>query len=272
MSVIRFRPANGPGPALACLISALFQGCFPSLGGENEKSPDQAFSGSYRFEAPAASARLDLDSIYPIRWSAGDAAGSGAVRLSVYRKGAFLGDLSASLPAQGGYAWNLPASRSLGGYRLGSGTGYRLRLANVADSTRQAFSDSFTILSRYSGSLALIAPAEGFRTRIDSALTVSWSSAGDIGGEVGLQLFKDTALVKTFAAPVPAASGTYVWPAAEAPAGPGDDYRIRVFSIADPSIERTGPAFGLAYPLSGSFAFLRPAEGDTVMADSVIRI
>jgi hypothetical protein len=246
MSVLRFR-SLGP---LACALSwptlLLFQGCFFSLGGENETAPDRSLSGYYGFSFPLPSARLDLDSSYPVRWSVSGAAGNGPVRLSVFRGNVFLGNLSTSLASEEGYTWSLPATRSLGDYRLGSGSGYRLRLANIADSARQGFSDSFSIVSRYSGTLALTAPGPGSRARIDSALTLSWSAAGRIGGTVGLQLFKDAVLVRLIADSIPAEAGSYVWPSVSVPAGPGNGYRIRIFAESDPSIDRTGGAFVLA--------------------------
>jgi len=52
---------------------------------------------------------------------------------------------------------------------------------------------------------------------------------------VGLQLFKDTVLVNQIA--VTTNVGTYPWPAAKTSLGSGDDYRIRIFSAMDPSIQ-----------------------------------
>ncbi len=91
----------------------LLQGCFLSTGKGDGSNTNSTFSGILRFTHPQSKARFDLDSSYPITWEASDAAGSGRLRLSLFRGNRNLGDLAASLAVDGSYSWNLVATRSL---------------------------------------------------------------------------------------------------------------------------------------------------------------
>jgi len=258
MSGTRFRSLI----CLAALLSAL-QGCIFSPGG-GKGNAAQAYRGFYAFTNPTAVSSLSLDSTYQVRWTASDTAGDGFVRLSVYKGDAFLGDLSSAQSGSGTFVWNLPYTRSLGGYRLGSGAGYRLRITNIADSSKWDFGPAFAIYSTYSGSLELTAPAKGAKAKLDSSLRITWSKAGDVGSSVGLQLLKDTVLAYTLTTLASAGTGTYTLPSLASSLGSGDDYHIRIFAYGDPSIAQTGPAFTISSNWSGSFSFISPRAEDTL--------
>jgi len=243
----------------------VLQGCIFSSGGGNGNS-GQSNRGFYTITNPTAFSSLSLDSTYQVQWSASDTAGAGLVRVSVYKGDAFLGNLSSSQSGTGAFVWSLPGTRSLGGYRLGSGTGYRLRVTNIADSSKWDFSQSFVIYSTYSGSLEVTAPAKGAMAKLDSTLRITWSMTGAVGSSVGLQLFKDTVLVSTLTTIASAATGSYAWTSLTSSLGSGDDYHIRIFAYGDPSISQTGPAFAISSSWSGSFAFISPRAEDTLTA------
>jgi Na+-transporting NADH:ubiquinone oxidoreductase subunit NqrB len=245
------------------------QACLFSSGGKRQGGPDPVARGFYEFGNPASGVSLSLDSTYQVQWTASDSAGTGSVRLSVYQGDVFLGNLSTALPASGVYSWSLSASRSLGGWRLGSGSGYRLRIVNASDSSKWDFSPAFTLISRYNGAISLTAPARGAKAKVDSGLVISWSTSGEIGPYVGLQLYKDTVLARTIVTTLSATLGTYPWTAALSTLGSGDDYHIRIFASYDPSISQMGPAFRISSSWSGSFSFRYPGEDDTLTAGTV---
>ncbi|MBW8889909.1 MAG: hypothetical protein JF616_19285 [Fibrobacteres bacterium] len=243
----------------------VLQGCIFSSGG-NKGNSGQANRGFYTINNPTAYSSLSLDSTYQVQWSASDTAGVGLVRVSVYKGDAFLGNLSSSQSGTGAFVWSLPGTRSLGGYRLGSGAGYRLRVTNIADSSKWDFSQAFGIYSIYSGSVEVTAPVKGAKAKLDSSLRITWSTTGAVGSYVGLQLFKDTILAYTATTSASAATGSYTLASLTSSLGSGDDYHIRIFAYGDPAISRTGPAFSISSNWSGSFAFLSPRAEDTLTA------
>lgn len=252
------------GWLVPCMI--FIQGCIFSGGKRNNTVQGTDARGYYEFGNPVSGTSLSLDSTYQVEWTASDSAGTGSVRLSVYKGDVFLGNLATALPATGTYSWSLPATRGLAGYRMGSGSGYRLRVVNASDSSKWDFGPSFSLYSRYSGTVSLKTPASGAKAKVDSALLISWSTTGEIGYYIGLQLYKDTVLVRNIATSVSASLGTYTWPASVSALGSGDDYHIRIFATYDPSISQMGPAFRISSSWSGSFSFRYPAEDDTLTA------
>jgi hypothetical protein len=270
--------ASSPAlPVFLLLLMSLLclQGC-GSLESNNDLEPDPTFRGHYRFNNPLADARLELDSTYVIHWSAADSLHGGPVRLSLFQGETHLGDLAEDLPASGTYAWNLALSRPMGNYRFGSGTGYRLRIADTSDSTRRAFSDTFTVISRYSGSLILSGPAAGGIVPYDSSSTITWNMAGPIGNGVGIQLYRGAAWVATLSLNGTAMAESFTWHPARVPVDTGNDYRLRIFASANPTIAHLGPIFRIAQPPRVSqpppYRFLSPSAGDTVVAGDSITV
>lgn len=244
------------------------QGCIFSSGGKRSGAGPEA-RGFYAFGNPGYGTSFSLDSTYQVQWTGSDSAGTGSVRLSVYKDGAFLANLATALPATGEYSWSLPASRALGGFHLGSGSGYSLRIVNASDSSKWDFSPPFSLYSRYSGTVSLTSPAKGAQAKVDSALAIGWSTAGDVGPYVGLQLYKDTVLARNISTSLSAGKGSYSWTTSISPLGSGDDYHLRVFATYDPSISQMGPAFRISSSWSGSFGFRYPGGDDTLAAGTV---
>jgi hypothetical protein len=245
------------------------QGCIFSSGGKRNGGEGEPARGFYAFGNPAYGTSFSMDSTYQVQWTASDSAGTGSVRLSLYKGGAFLANLATALPAGGVYSWSLPASRALGNYRMGSGSGYSLRIVNASDSSKWDFSPPFTLYSRYSGVVSLTSPAKGAQAKVDSSLAIGWSATGEVGPYLGLQLYKDTVLARTLSTTLSPGLGAYTWSASISPLGSGDDYHLRVFATYDPSISQMGPAFRISSSWSGSFSFREPAEDDTLPAGTV---
>lgn len=265
-------PSRVP-PACLLLAGVCLQGCLFSWGGRDAAGEEPRGTGEpYTFLYPTASSRLHLDSTYTVRWQASAAAGVDPVRLRLYRNDTLLGDVHGSLPASGDFAWDLAAARSLGGYATGSGSGYRLRIANASDTSRSAASPAFDLRSDRAGGLALLAPAQGAKVA-DSILRVAWTVFGDVGDSVGLQLYRGARRVADLGGPVRAAAGGYAWPVDTAAMPPGDGYRVRIFALSDPAIARMGPDFAYDTPFrSGAYAFIRPRAGDVWTAGESVEL
>lgn len=278
-----FRPSAPP--VFLLFVWCCLQGCLSSrghdagtgiptdweipIGGETPR----VGRGFYTFELPAASSRLNLDSIYTVKWQASDSAGQGPVRVLLYRNDTFMDVVMGTTHATGSFGWNLALLRYHVGNHVGSGSGYRLRIENEADSSKWDFGPSFTLYSNYTGSLALTSPAPGAQVRGDSALRIAWTRSGTVGDQVGLQLYRDTTLMWTVQALVPAAGGEFLWSPIPEWLPSGDGYRFRIYATSDASIEQMGPAFTLTLPtLAGTYAFLHPQSGDVWLAGEVVDV
>ena len=252
----------------------LLQGCLFSWGGRGEgteipidEEEPKIGRGYYTFDQPTADSRLHLDSTYTVEWRASDSAGQGPVWVSLYWEEEPLGLVLGSLQESGDYAWNPSSTGTLGQYRLGSGSGYRFRIVNDADSSKWDFSPRFTLYSNYTGTLVLTEPAQGAQVRGDSALHIAWIWAGHMGPFVGLQLYQDTNLVQTIDVSVPATAGEYSWTTIPEWLPSGDGYRIRIFASSDASIGHMGPAFTYTAPTrAGTYELHRPQTGDIWVA------
>ncbi len=95
---------------------------------------------------------------------------------------------------------------------------------------------------------------------------------GEIGGGVGIQLFQDTSHLLNLTQSVTVDAGSFLWPLAKAPAGPATNYRIRIFAVADPSIEKFSDYFTLSHSPKSNYAFLSPIAEDTVYSGGSLRL
>jgi len=239
------------------------QGCLFSSGGGNRGG--QANHGYYAFTNPTPLSSWSLDSSYQVQWTATGADDSDMAILTLYKGDTLVGAISSYQSDPGSYLWSLSLTRTLSGYRLGSGT-YRLRVTNALDTTQWDYSPTFTIYSPYTGKLELTSPTKGTQAKLDSTLRITWTKTGNVGSYVGLQLLKDTVVAYNLTTSVSATTGSYSVSALYSSLGSGDDYHIRIYAYSDPSITQTGPAFTITSIYSGSFEFTSPGANDTLTA------
>lgn len=264
-----------PACTFAVFVAALFalftQGCKLTEGDGNGDPNAPVFHGYFTVSFPTFYSRLNLDSIYQVLWSPSDSVADDEVNIALYRDGKFLAPLTSATLNNGNYSWSLPFTRSNSGYKVGSGSSYRLKFTSVSDTSKWDFSQAFSIYSRYTGILSMTAPAANAEAKIDSSLAIRWQATGDIGSSVGIQLYKDTVLVATVAS-YAANSGYYQWSRVTTPLGSGNDYHIRVFSAYDPSIASVSPAFRISSGYLGGFEVTFPRAGDTIVAGQYSKV
>jgi hypothetical protein len=255
--------------SIGVLLMLIIQGC-NLFGSDDKKSdlPQSVYRGYFSISGPAAGARINMDSNYSILWSPSDSVANGNVRIGLYEGDKFLALLVSSAPNSGVYNWRVNSTVYASGYKLGSGMTLRIRIASSLDTSKWDYSQYFTTYSNYSGTLSLTSPAAGAQVRMDSSYAIRWTTTGTIGTYVGIQLFKDTVLIATLTSLAPI-NGYYLWANVDgylAAFGSGSDYRIRVFSVNDPSITATSAKFSIASAYSGSFSISSPASGDSLVA------
>lgn len=90
---------------------------------------------------------------------------------------------------------------------------------------------------------------------------------GDAGPILGIQLYKNSIVASGLGRVLP--SGYYLWsdPGYSVRLhGSGDDFRLRIFSLSDPSIDDMSEPFSLISPYTGSIKVTSPGAGDTLTA------
>lgn len=245
------------------------QGCNLFGSNERQRTGEPATSrGYFNVSSPLAGWWVRLDSAQAITWVPSDSVAGGNVRITLHRGDRILATLSASTANTGAFSWRPASFGPASGYRLGSGSDYRIRIASAADTSQWDFSGAFSLYSDFKGTLEVTSPAAGAKVRMDSSYAIRWTSTGNPGSGMGIQLFKDTLLVSNVS--VPALTGGYhLWSnpgASLAGLGSGSDYRLRVFSLNDPGISALSPAFSLVSTYSGTFTVTSPKAGDTLVA------
>lgn len=266
MFAMRLRSVICLALALPALLA--LQGCIFSSGGKH--GGGQGNHGYYAFTNPTALSSWSLDSSYQVQWTAIGTDDSGLAILTLYKGDTLVGTVSSYESDVGSYLWTPSLTRTVNGYRLGSGTGYRLRITNALDTTQWDYSPTFTLNSTYTGKLELTSPTKGTQAKLDSTLRITWTKTGNVGSYVVLQLLKDTAVAYNLTSSASATTGSYTVSALYSSLGSGDDYHIRIFASSDPSITQTGPAFAISSNYSGSFAFTSPGANDTLTAGKTV--
>jgi hypothetical protein len=96
-------------------------------------------------------------------------------------------------------------------------------------------------------SLTVTGPAENARVTAPSRVPVTWSSTGNVGSAMKLELLRGSSVVATMATSTPSGVGSYAWtvPATLARA---TDYTVRVSSVAVPSLNATSAPFAVVDP------------------------
>jgi hypothetical protein len=254
---------------LSMFLSLLgqLQGCNP-FGGDNRREEPPTDRGYFRISSPKPGARLHLDSNHAILWSTAEAAADGPVRITLHRGDEEVAILSSAAVNGGTLIWRPTKFFEYTAYRFGSGTGYRIRIAGVPDTSEWEYSGTFSLYSDFEGSLRVTTPATGAEVRIDSGYGIRWRMTGDAGPALGIQIYKDAIMVHPITVSA-MPKGYYLWSEpgiALGRIGAGDDYRLRIFSRSDPSIEHVSEPFSLMSPYTGSIKVTSPGAGDTLAA------
>lgn len=218
-------------------------------------------TGAYQFPDIKATTQFWLDSSYDIRWIPAPTTPQGPVKLSLFHVDTSLGTLITGLPAQGSTRLELSMLISSGGKSIGSGTGYRFNITSVEDTTLQGWSAPFTILSPTLGEFKLTSLQSGMRIRTGDSLLIQWTFTGNVGTDCGLELYQGSSWSGFIAPRVKAEQGRYMWKHVSPGFGTGDDYRIRIYSLQNPTVETFGPNMTILYEPTGRFVFSSPQAG-----------
>ncbi len=235
------------------------------LGGNNNGTNKLISRGFYTITFPNLGAHLDLDSSYKIMWTKTDTVQPSYVNILLYHGDTAKALVGYGIPDTSFYLWSVWTSR------IGSGSNYHLKIINTRDTSRWDVSNDFSTYSNYSGFIVVTSPKAGTSIRIGSPLDIRWTSTGNVGTLVYLQLFKDTLLDGEISGDE-LNLGAYAWNYVAPYLGPGSNYHICVFSSYEPSIRACSPPLSIIPGYPGSIAINSPKTGDSFEAGIYIGI
>lgn len=224
-------------------------------------------TGAYQFPDIKATTQFWLDSSYDIRWIPAPTTPQGPVKLSLFQADTSLSTLITGLPSQGSTRLQLSMLISSGGKSFGSGIGYRFKITSIEDSTLQGWSAPFSVLSPIHGEFKLTSLQSGMRIRTGDSLFIQWTFTGNVGTDIGLALYQGNTWIRSVVPRVEADKGSYLWKPVSPGFGSGDDYRIRIYSLQNPTVEAFGPNMTILYEPTGRLAFTSPEAGLVVQMD-----
>jgi len=169
---------------------------------------------------------------YPITWSSTGSLGS-SVNIALFNGNSFLNYITTNVPigsgGSGSYTWQIPAGTA-------TGSTYKIGVQSASQTSMYDLSNNdFTITpATTTPSITVTSPngAESWAPGSNHAIT--WTSTGDVGSNVKIEVLKAGSVVQTLSSSDPN-DGTFSWTLATTLVE-GTDYRIRITSTTNTAI------------------------------------
>lgn len=227
--------------------------CSKNSTGPSEHNKNGKTDFNYFFISwPQTNDKVNIDSTMDILWIASDSVvDSPYVRITLYKDSLPVTIIDSSAPNNGAYLYRL--------HRIGSGTGYQIKISTFPDTTKFDFSSLFEIYSDYSGTITVTYPDANSRLMMDSSDTVRWNTTEFPGPRIRLDLYCDTSFLLTIVESMATTLRKYPWSLISTPQGTNDLYRIKGTSESDESIFGWSEYFTIASIYSGGFSIKAPS-------------
>jgi hypothetical protein len=181
-----------------------------------------------------------------IIWKSSGSTGS-YVKIELLKAGIVVRIIASGTPNDGSFdTWTVDNG-------LVTGSDYRIR---ITSNTNPAISDTSNSNFSISGSIVVTSP-NGGESFSATTIPITWTSSGNVGSYVRIELFKAGALVQTLASGTPN-DGAFSW---TIPSGlaTGNDFRIRITSTTNPAISDTSNS---NFTIGGSIIATSPNGGE----------
>ena len=190
-----------------------------------------------------------LGSSHDIAWTSSGDVGS-YVKIEVLKAGTVVQTLSSSTANDGSFTWTISTS-------LATGTDYSIRITSTANTAIKDTSNTNFALAPASStsSITVTSPNGGESWVLGSSHYITWTSSGDVGSYVKIEVLKAGTVVQTLSSSTPN-DGSYSWTISTSRAA-GSDYRVRITSTATTTIT----------DMSNTYFTLASAETSTPVAD-----
>ncbi|HTY47730.1 MAG TPA: Ser-Thr-rich GPI-anchored membrane family protein [Methanomassiliicoccales archaeon] len=209
--------------------------------------------------APSTGGSYQAGSSMTITWtSAGDVGAN--VKIEAGSNGVISDTIVASTPNSGSYQTTIPSSTE-------AGTTYFVRITSLTNATIHGDSGTFTITAApvsYVGTITVTSPAASSVHEQGSNLAIAWTTTGNTGDHVKIELVRGTLVTQVAASTQNNGSFSYSIPNS---AVANDSYLVRITSLANSSIigssghfsitevETPTAAFTPSNPSAGNYTF-----------------
>lgn len=177
---------------------------------------------------------------------------SSNVRIELYKGGTFNRTITSSTLSDGAHTYTVPSN-------LVNGSNYRVKITSVSDASVYDFSNYFSISNVSNGSIVINSPVSNDVWTTGQHRVILWSD--NISSNVRIELYKGLNLVNTIIHSTPS-DGSYTYTIPNHLAS-GTNYRIKIYSLNNPSIADFSDFFTINNPNSGTITITNPT-GSTV--------
>lgn len=188
-------------------------------GGGSPIWPSGPSSGSITVVSPNGGDKLIRSTTKTINWSSAGSSGT-SVKVELLKGDILDKVIVSTTPNDGSYSWSIPSSQTLG-------SNYKVRITSTSNSTHKDTSNNnFTI-----GGINVNSPNGGENWRRGTTRVISWSSLGNPGTYVKIELLKGGVLNRVINSYTPN-DGSYSWSIPSSHAL-GSDYKIKITSTSN---------------------------------------
>lgn len=224
-------------------------------------------AGTISVTSPSQGDEWAVGSTHTVAWTFTGAVGS-TVRIFLDRHTygyTFTPELIADgAPNSGSYTWTIPSSHARGAQFI--------RVASVSDPSIEGASADFQLVDPPPpGSIIVTAPAQGAILDPGNEYPITWTTTGDLGSTVRIEVGRPGETPVPLAASAPN-SGEYLWTVANThPAAP--DYSIRVTSVLYPAASAASAPFSITSGGgAGSIVVLRPLTNEVLPVGELTQV
>jgi len=169
---------------------------------------------------------LRSSSTLSINWAYSANSGS-TVSLYVFRNDSLVQPIAGSTTNDGNYSWTIP-------WTLPSSGAYRIRIVSDNDTSIHDQSDQFAI-TQIPSTLTITDPKSSTQWNTGSSGSIYWTSSGNFGSYVKLDLYDSTSYVMNITANSYLQNGYFSWTVPNS-VGTSSRYRVKITSTTDTTV------------------------------------
>jgi molybdopterin-binding protein len=201
---------------------------FPSSGKSPSSGPSPSPVSTITVTYPNGGENLSQNSQHDITWTSKNVTEN--VKIELLRGTSVSNTISSGTANTGKYSWTVPSGQTVG-------VDYKIRITSTSNSSVNDTSDGNFSISAAPKSITVVSPNGGERWRRGTRYSIKWTTVGSIGSSVKIELLKGGILSRTITSSTNN-GGSYSWTVPSRQTT-GTDYKIRITSISDSSINDT---------------------------------
>jgi hypothetical protein len=219
---------------------------------------------------PATGDTMQIASSATIRWNTDGYIGN-YVKIDLYNDTGFVETIRNYISDNGYFIWSNVQSS------LGSGSTYRIQVSAYNDQSIKGISNFFTIVSQYTGAYAITTPDTSSAWSAGSTYTIRWTSTGNPGTSIKLELWNDSGRVALIDSNLYNNDSIQAWNIPYSV--PSDtNYRVKITSNNDPNNFDYSAYFSITQPPpaghtnNGYVTISEPYYTTMIQRDTIISI